>query len=153
MIKDLVCATLLSCACLTQTRDPFETVVNGVNGLWNNVPHLYFKHPMDIKENDKAFIVTVETPGFGPDELNIHIDHGDLLVISGKQKTSIEEKNEENKMIYQGRGSKEFKYSQILPDVIDESNIKNATLKNGILTITLPKAEKPKRTTNIKITG
>jgi len=48
---------------------------------------------VDIKENDKQFIITADIPGVDPKDIHVSMENG-LLSIEGERKT--EKKDEEN---------------------------------------------------------
>jgi HSP20 family molecular chaperone IbpA len=95
-------------------------------------------HPvhLEIVETDNALTVRAEVPGFTPKELDIQVEPR-RITISGKHETKEESKK--GKTIYSERCAKEILRSIELPAEIDSSKV-NATLKNGILNIELPKS-------------
>jgi HSP20 family protein len=99
-------------------------------------------HPvhLEISETDGALTVRAEVPGFAANELDIQVD-GTRLQISGKHESKEESKK--GKTVYSERCAKEVFRSVTLPAVVEGSKAK-ATLKDGILTIELPKASPAK---------
>jgi HSP20 family protein len=103
---------------------------------------------VNVEENDKEYLIDVAAPGLDKQDFKVNIDDN-VLTISSKK----EVKNEENRDGYLRR---EFNYTSFsraftLPENTDSSKIK-ASHKNGILSITIPKAEaKAKQVTEIKI--
>ena len=95
-------------------------------------------HPvhMEIAETDNALTVRAEVPGFTAKELDIQVEPR-RVTISGKHVTREESKK--GKTIYSERCAKEILRSVELPAEIDGSKV-NATLKDGILNIELPKS-------------
>jgi HSP20 family molecular chaperone IbpA len=95
-------------------------------------------HPvyLEITETNDALTVKAEAPGFTANELNIQVD-GNWLTISGKHESKEERKK--GKTIYSERCAKEVLRSVSLPSAVDGSKA-NATLKDGVLNIELPKA-------------
>ena len=98
----------------------------------------------NLLENGDNFEVRAEVPGISKDDLNIKIQ-GNYLEISGKRSADTPEgyKTHRNE-----RGSSTFSRSFTLPDEVDSERV-DATLKDGILYLTLPKSEtaKPKQIT------
>jgi HSP20 family protein len=92
--------------------------------------------PVQIRDDGKAFMVTAPVPGFKPEEIEVSIKD-DRLYLSGK--TEASEKKEEENIIRQEWSSNRFFRSVDLPRKTDPENVK-ATLKDGILQLTIPKA-------------
>jgi HSP20 family protein len=99
-------------------------------------------HPMhlEIAESDNAFAVTAEAPGFAAKEIDVEVD-GKRLTISGKHESR--EETMKGKMIYSERRAQEVFRSIHLPAEIDSSKV-TAVLKDGVLSIELPKAANTK---------
>jgi len=93
--------------------------------------------PVDLKETDKEYTLKVELPGLEKDDLKISLDQN-VLTISGEKKEEEMKEDESfhRKEIRHGWFERSFN----LPGNIDESRIK-AKMKNGILTIRIPKTE------------
>jgi len=95
---------------------------------------------VDIKEEEKSFVVTAELPGVDPKDVSVELKEG-VLTISGEKKFEHEEKNDTYHKIERSYGS--FSRSFSLSDRIDDKKIE-AKFKEGLLTLTLPKKEKSK---------
>ena len=91
---------------------------------------------LEIAESDDALTVKAEVPGFEAKELDIQVQ-GDRLTISGKHEATEETKK--GKTIYSERRASEVFRSVALPAEVDSSKV-TAELKDGIVTIELPKA-------------
>ncbi|AJR02934.1 Hsp20/alpha crystallin family protein [Siansivirga zeaxanthinifaciens] len=104
---------------------------------------------VNIKETADAYIVDMAVPGLKKSDFHIDLDN-QLLSIS----TEIKEENEQKDANYTRReyGYSSFKRTFTLPETVNEEKI-NATYKDGILSILLPKKEeakqKPARTIQI----
>jgi len=107
-------------------------------GLAGNYPRTNMFDKGDYLE------LTAEIPGIAKNDLNIKIQ-GNYLEISGTRNTSVPEGYSVHR---RERGSTSFTRSFSLPADID-ANKAAATLNEGILTLTLPKAEaaKPRQIT------
>jgi HSP20 family protein len=92
----------------------------------------------DISETDNEIHVKAELPGMDPKEIEITLT-GDLLTIKGEKKEEKEEKGENFHRRERRYGS--FSRSFRLPVEVKADSI-NAGYKDGVLTVTLPKAEK-----------
>lgn len=95
---------------------------------------------VDMYETDEDIIVKSAIPGIDPDELDISIT-GDTLTVKGE--TKVEEDVEEESYICRERCYGAFSRTLTIPVqvVADEAE---AEFKDGILTLTLPKAEEVK---------
>jgi HSP20 family protein len=91
---------------------------------------------LKIAESDDELSVTAEVPGFSANELDVQVD-GNRLVISGKH--SSDEETTSGKTVYSERTATEIFRSVDLPADVDGSKV-SAIVKDGILTIDLPKA-------------
>ena len=93
---------------------------------------------VDIRETDKAFIITADVPGVDPKDIEVNMENG-VLTIRGERKEEKEEEKEGYKRIERVRGT--FYRRFTLPDTADAEKI-SARSKNGVLEITIPKQEK-----------
>lgn len=109
--------------------DFFEDVQRGVS-----VP------AVNISEGKNEFKIEVAAPGLTKDDFDVSVDDNMLTISSEKEQE--DEKKEENYM------RREFSYSSFrrtfsLPEGVDADKIE-ASHKNGVLTIKLPKKEEAK---------
>lgn len=92
---------------------------------------------VDLVDHDDEFVVTVDLPGFERDDVEIEVtDH--TLRIQAEHEEEIEE--EEAEYLRQERRHKSTERSIRLPDEVDKEAV-SARMKNGVLTITVPKLE------------
>jgi HSP20 family protein len=115
--------------------------------FWHNDTDLFDRYferdtfwapAVDIEEDDKAYLVTMDLPGLDKKEVDIKLD-GDALTVSGEKKN---EKNEKGKNYHRiERSYGKFQRSFRLNDDVNREQIE-AKFKNGVLHLTLPKAEK-----------
>lgn len=111
---------------------------------WAELPALGDWTPaLDVSEGKDAITVKAELPGVDPKEINISLA-GDMLTIKGEKEETKEEKDEHKHRVERSYGA--FMRSVMLPTSVDASKV-NATFKNGVVTITLPKAPGAKGTT------
>ena len=99
--------------------------------------------PLDVTGNDDGFVVEASLPGINPDDLSIQVQEN-ILTISGEMKQNTENKEQRYHVRERRWGS--FYRSVALPMTVDASKVQ-AEYNNGVLKLTLPKAEeaKPKR--------
>ena len=118
--------------------DAFTRPINLRDGGWS-------APAVDMYQTDDEVVVRVALPGFKADEVQINVT-GDVLTLRGEMKQQ-EESKERAWHIREHRWSS-FERSIALPTEVTADQA-NADFENGILTITLPKAEevKPKTIT------
>jgi HSP20 family protein len=105
----------------------------------------YFTPLADIFEKDDAFIFKMDLPGVQASDVDISYEDG-VLTVSGK----VQPRQPQNaNFIWQEYGVGPFYRQFILRTPIDASGIQ-AELKNGELTLTVPKAESA-RTRKIQV--
>lgn len=99
---------------------------------------------LDVIEREHEFVVRTDMPGVKKEDIDITVENG-VLTLSGESKTESEEKNGD-RLIRQERRYGKFVRSLRLGTQVDAKNIK-ANYKDGVLEVTLPKAEevKPKK--------
>ncbi|EQA46292.1 Hsp20/alpha crystallin family protein [Leptospira broomii serovar Hurstbridge str. 5399] len=95
---------------------------------------------VNLKENKESYILEAELPGYNSKEVEIGIK-GHVLTLKGEKKESHDEKKEEYHLHESVHGS--FYRSFKLPESVLADKI-NASMKDGILTLTLPKSEEEK---------
>src|SRR5215213_1790644 len=96
--------------------------------------------PIDMYQTNDEVVVKAVVPGFRPDQVQISIT-GDVLTIRGELKQEEEKKEKAWHLREHRLGS--FERSVGLP-VSVTSDKATAEFENGVLTITLPKAEEVK---------
>ncbi|KAI9342653.1 HSP20-like chaperone [Obelidium mucronatum] len=92
---------------------------------------------MDVKETDKAYIVSADLPGIQKEQVSVSVKDT-VLTISGEYKTSSEEKNEVHHIIERASGS--FSRSIALPSDASPDEIK-ASMVDGVLKLEISKKE------------
>ena len=98
---------------------------------------------LDMHEDENNIVVTAELPGMKKEEIDVSL-HDGCLSISGERKNEWEQKDAE---VYRAeRFVGRFQRTVALPVPVAAEKVK-AVCRDGILTITLPKAEeaKPKK--------
>lgn len=112
-----------------------------INRLFENMNVTPWSLSGRVKEKDDHYKVRYDMPGISKEELKITIDDG-VLSIKGEHK---EEKQEEEDDEYWASSSYGYyNTSLVLPDDAKADEVK-AELKDGVLTITIPRDEKAKK--------
>jgi HSP20 family protein len=111
---------------------------------WNELPALGDWAPsMDVSETKDSLVCKVEVPGMEQKDIQISLQES-LLTIKGEKKQEKEEKEEHYHRIERSYGA--FTRSLRLPVAVDAGKV-TATVKHGVLTVTLPKTPAAKGTT------
>jgi HSP20 family protein len=118
--------------------DAFTRPLNLRDGGWSTPA-------IDMYQTDDEVVVKAAIPGFKADEVQINVT-GDVLTLRGETKHEQETKNKAWHIHEQRWGS--FERSITLPTDVKAEKA-SADFEDGVLTITLPKAEevKPKTIT------
>jgi HSP20 family protein len=99
--------------------------------------------PVDIKQSDDAYTIEASVPGFRPEDVEVTFDDG-VLTIRGQHRWEQEQK----------QGSyvrRERKMSSVMRQISMPAEVRadeiTANFEHGVLTITVPRAQKaqPKR--------
>ena len=95
---------------------------------------------VDISETEQSFVVTADMPGVKPENMEISLHQG-VLTIRGERNTDNEvtESNFTRRERIRGTFYRQFN----LPETADEETV-SAKSNNGVLEITIPKAQKAK---------
>jgi HSP20 family protein len=91
----------------------------------------------DIYETKDAYVFKVELPGFRKEDVKVEFS-GETLTLRGERKQEEETKNESCHRLERSYGM--FERSFTIPKNVDARKI-DASLKDGILVLTVPKAE------------
>ena len=105
---------------------------------WFNFVTPQESYPMDIIERPEEYEIRVSVPGADKDGILVKLDNGSLkMTVEANIPQDTDDK-------YLLRGIKSFTFSRVVPNIaqynIVVEEIKSA-YKNGILSITMPKAE------------
>ena len=124
--------------------DDVEKMVNQAFGhsIRNTEVTSQLQPLLDVYETDSTIEVSVDLPGVEKKDVEVNVSNG-LLTISGERKNTAGDCAEGR--IWQETSFGTFKRSFELTDAVVEDKIK-AQFKNGVLKISLPKAEEIKPT-------
>jgi len=95
---------------------------------------------IDLYETDDYFVIQSAIAGIKTEDLDISIENG-IVTIRGEREKCIEEEDKKSKYIYQECHWGSFSRQVILPGEIDNSKTE-ASMKEGILTLRIPKIKK-----------
>ncbi|MBB2710242.1 Hsp20/alpha crystallin family protein [Rhizobium sophoriradicis] len=132
-------------------RDPFLSLHREVNRLFDDVFRGFGSGPpslrgasgfgagwpsVEISDTDKEIKVTAEVPGLEEKDIEVLLDDG-VLTLKGEKRSETEDKEKQFSERYYGR----FERRIPLGTEVKEDQVE-ATFKNGVLTVSLPKTEK-----------
>jgi HSP20 family protein len=130
--------------------EPFTNLV-GIQGEVNRLFDTFLGRPgvtgtqamrawlpaVDLQETKDDLVLKVEVPGVREKDVSVSIT-GDLLTIKGERRWEDESKNQ--KFLHVERAYGQFERMIQLPLAVQADKVK-ATYRDGVLEITLPKAE------------
>ncbi|MGO4700412.1 Hsp20/alpha crystallin family protein [Dyella sp. 2RAB6] len=104
---------------------------------------------VDIKEDDKRFVILADIPGIDPAGIEVSMDKG-VLTIKGERTQEAPAEGDRYTRVERAHGA--FLRRFALPDSADAEGI-TAHGRNGVLEVSIPKrAETAPRRINIEIT-
>jgi HSP20 family protein len=92
---------------------------------------------VDVRDSDEAFVFTAELPGIAKEAVEITVEDG-VLTLKGERRFTENDEEKNYRRIERAYGS--FARSFTLPSAVDAERIE-ASFDNGLLTVTVPKAE------------
>lgn len=118
----------------------FDQLLNEMSGLLESTvggaaPAVAWTPLADVTESDDAFHVEIELPGVKAKDIDVEAE-GQELVVTGE----IKERERKGVLRRSTRRTGAFEYRLRLPGDLDTDRI-SADMKNGVLSITVPKAE------------
>ena len=93
---------------------------------------------INVKENDKAFLVEIAAPGMTKDDFRVHVNDREQLVITVEKKHENKEEDKSCKYLRREFNYLHFEQALQLPEHVDKTAIK-AKACSGVLHIELPK--------------
>ena len=97
---------------------------------------------VDVRETNDAFVITASVPGVPADAVDITV-LGDMVRIRGERREAKESAGEAGRWLIRERRFGAFERSIALPSAV-KSGAASADFNDGVLTVTLPKAEEAK---------
>ena len=113
-----------------------EEQEQGLGATDNGTQRRVFAPRSDVYETDEAIVVIAEMPGADQASVNITLEKN-VLTINGQAKNSVPEGY---RLALGEYGSGDYERRFALSQAVDRDEI-TASVKDGILTLTLPKAK------------
>ena len=127
--------------------DPFDMVMpRGFNALYGKHGKNLMK--TDVRETEGSYELDIDLPGFKKEDVNVELKNG-YLTIAASKSLDKDEKDQKGRYIRQERYAGAMSRSFYVGEDVQPSEI-SAKFENGILQLSVPKAEQkrlPKTTT------
>ncbi|HEX6434158.1 MAG TPA: Hsp20/alpha crystallin family protein [Gemmatimonadales bacterium] len=111
---------------------PFAEQENVITSTWFA--------PTDVSEDESSLQITMELPGVDPNDVRLSLENN-ILTIRGEKKHETQESTERVHRSERTYGM--FERTFVLPNSVDPDKIE-ARYENGVLFVTIPKAERAK---------
>jgi len=99
-----------------------------------------FTPSLDVKESDKDFTIRAELPGVEEKDVEVTLTN-DAVTIKGEKKEEKEDKGKNYYYMERSYGS----FNRVIPLAVEtDANKAQASFKNGVLNITIPKSTSAK---------
>ena len=137
------------------TMSPLDTVLDRMvtlsramdevfNGEGNGATaQQYWVPSLDAWETENAFMVQLDLPGLSPEQVDISFARNTLTIRGNRAPTIPAPEKGDLRVFFAERGHGAFTRSLRFPQYVEGDQIE-AAYNNGVLTITVPKAEKAK---------
>jgi HSP20 family protein len=122
---------------LTQTQTE-NRPVREADGAGQQAQREFLQPPVNVVETNDGYILEAEMPGVGKDGLEVLLEDNELTIV-GHRRAAFDG----GEALYRESVDHDFRRSFVLDPAIDTAKIA-ARIDRGVLTLTLPKAEKVK---------
>ena len=95
--------------------------------------------PVDIEEQDDAYVIEAELPGVAKDDVDIELISNELMITG-----ELKEREREGILRKRTRRVGRFEYRVRLPEQVDPDRVE-AKLTDGVLSVRVPKHEQAER--------
>jgi len=131
--------------------DVFRSVVPAAAASTDRDTAPFANVRIDWKETPEAHVFKADIPGVKKEEVKVEVEDGNVLVISGERSKEKEDKSDKWHRVE--RSSGRFLRRFRLPENAKTEEVK-AGMENGVLTVTVPKAEvKKPEVKSVEISG
>jgi HSP20 family protein len=118
-----------------EIKQVFDRFFNEDETDQSNVVTSQWTPRVDVKEEDKRFVILADIPGVDPKDIDVSMDKG-ILTIRGERKSEVKEQNGKLTRVERSYGA--FYRRFALPDSADAEGI-SANGRHGVLEIAIPK--------------
>ncbi|MCD8341018.1 MAG: Hsp20/alpha crystallin family protein [Clostridiales bacterium] len=120
---------------ITRRMNDFDRLWNTFDAPFYTTENSSIPFRVDLQDTGDSFTLTAELPGFNKEDIHLSVDAGVLTI---KAEHSGNQQQNSNGWVLQERHTGSYSRSFTLNDI--QENAITAAYKNGILTLTLPKA-------------
>ena len=131
---------------LRRMRQAMDRHWRGFGFAANGIQRRGWAIPLDVVEEGDDLLVRASLPGVNAEDIDVSIEN---LVLTIKAETKAGEEQKEGGYLMKERRAGSFHRSLRLPDTVDTEKAETR-YDNGLLTVTLPKAES-KKAKSIKV--
>ncbi|MCF7935165.1 MAG: Hsp20/alpha crystallin family protein [Synergistales bacterium] len=128
---------------LQRYRRPSMFTIPEVEDMFKSVSDVFSmanrEFPMEMYEEDNALVVSIDAPGYKPEDIEIR-SFADKLFVKAKEEVEEECDESEARTYHCRKRRSALNYSINLPLEVNPDNVK-ATVKNGVVSVRLPKKE------------
>jgi HSP20 family protein len=131
-----------------QIVDPYHEIIpsRSMSPFWRGlglrpIEKEQWNIPIDVTQKEDEIVVTASLPGVKPEEIEVSVEDNVLTI---KAESSQEYITEESEYLIRERSFGTFYRELRLPDSVDTDKI-HSTYEDGILAITMHKAEEKKK--------
>jgi len=121
--------------------EAFSSLENGPSRQFAMDAHAVANTQIDWRETPEAHVFKADLPGLKKEEVKVQVVDGRTLEISGERKKEEVQKGDTWHRVERSQGS--FLRRFRLPENANADKVK-AQVQDGVLTVTIPKVEKPK---------
>jgi HSP20 family protein len=118
-----------------EMKNVFDQFFGDVDTDQSSVVTSQWTPRVDIREEDKRFVILADIPGVEPKDIEVSMDKG-VLSIKGERKSEVREENGNATRVERAYGAFHRRFA--LPDSADAEGI-SASGKHGVLEISIPK--------------
>jgi HSP20 family protein len=129
-----------------QRWDPFRQLQQEMGRLFDSIdPFQSLRHvrqypPINVYDAGESYVLSAQLPGLAPEDVELTIT-GETLTMRGERKRAEGVKDDSYRR--QERPLGRWSRTVTLPDRVDSAQV-SASFANGVLTVSLPKAESAK---------
>lgn len=110
-----------------------------MENLFEESEEMVWMPAVEVSDSDDEIVLTAEMPGLTREDVQIEVEN-DVLRIHGEKKEVTERDEEDGEVRVSERRYGAFSRSFALPASVDAGDV-TAEMKNGVLTVRLPKTE------------